>query len=166
MTKANFSHARDPEIDEVDELADLYAEAVRRSPSFAAARADAEARHNFVTSLVKVRKQLRISQSTVAERMQTTQSAVSDLERGATDLYISTLQRYARALTARVTLQLELPADAPWIDAKFYKRHAGAVKIVPTAQKHVVNDPHGWRGSLAASSAASAPFAKTAAGKR
>ena len=56
-----------------------------------------------------------LSQGRVAERMGTTQSAVSDLENGKTDPYLSTLQRYARAVDARLDVQVvvDTPAGPP-----------------------------------------------------
>jgi transcriptional regulator with XRE-family HTH domain len=47
-----------------------------------------------------------MSQKQVAQAMQTTQSAVSELEGGATDPRLSTLQRYARAVGAELTVHL------------------------------------------------------------
>jgi transcriptional regulator with XRE-family HTH domain len=115
--------------DEFDELADLIIEATQRRPSFAATYEDVALRHAVLSQLTKIRKGLGISQKQVAERMQTTQSAVSDLERGMSDFHLSTLQRYARAVTARVRLSVDLPHDSPWCAAWFYDRSPGATKI-------------------------------------
>jgi transcriptional regulator with XRE-family HTH domain len=52
-----------------------------------------------------------ISQAEVASAMGTTQSAVSDLERGATDPRLSTLQRYARAVGCVLHIGIRSPFD-------------------------------------------------------
>jgi ribosome-binding protein aMBF1 (putative translation factor) len=59
---------------------------------------DAEAVARLVCTLVEARKRCGLSQKQVAERMGTTQSAVSDLERTAGDPRLSTLQRFGRAV--------------------------------------------------------------------
>jgi transcriptional regulator with XRE-family HTH domain len=115
--------------DEFDELADLYAEAARRRPSFIAAHEDTKLRQALLSQLLEIRKHLKISQKIVAERMQTTQSAVSDLENGVVDPHLSTLQRYARAVTARINLTVDLPHDSPWCDAWFYERTPNRTRI-------------------------------------
>jgi len=52
----------------------------------------------YIDTLVTLREAARLTQSEVAERMGTTQSAVSDLERSGSNPRIDTLQRYARAV--------------------------------------------------------------------
>lgn len=96
----------DVEIEGLDELLE--------DPTFAAALADSEARHRLLVDLLAQRKVMRLTQRDVAEHMQTTQSFVSELENGGTDPQLSTLQRYARAVAAQVTVRVELPADCPW----------------------------------------------------
>jgi transcriptional regulator with XRE-family HTH domain len=54
----------------------------------------------YTDCLVKARADQGLSQTAVARRMGTTQSAVSDLERSGSDPRVSTLMRYARALGA------------------------------------------------------------------
>lgn len=83
-------------------------------PAFAAAFEDAESRQRLLRGLVAQRRALKLRQVDVAERMQTKQSFVSQLERGETDPQLSTLQRYARAVSARLVLRIDLPADCPW----------------------------------------------------
>ena len=130
MTDAARPPAAVGEIDDdFDELGDLLAEAGRRRPSFAGAYEDATLRQAVLTQLIKIRKGLGISQKQVAKRMQTTQSAISDLERGVGDFHLSTLQRYARAVTARIRLSVDLPHDSPWCAEWFYDRSAGATRI-------------------------------------
>lgn len=93
-----------------DDLDQLLAERLA-DPAFAAAYEDAAARAAVLYALIGLRKVARLSQTAVAERMGTTQSAVSDLEGGATDPRFSTLQRYARAVGARLTYVLEPPTE-------------------------------------------------------
>lgn len=83
-------------------------------PAFKAAYEDAGYRENLLRDLVARRKQQRLSQTVLAERMGTTQSAVSELEGSVGDPRLSTLQRYARALECR--LQLAVCEDRPHHD--------------------------------------------------
>lgn len=55
-------------------------------------------RREIVGQLVRVRHQLGLSQTEVAARMGTSQSAVARLESGDGDLRLSSLQRYADAV--------------------------------------------------------------------
>lgn len=55
-------------------------------------------RREIVGQLVRVRRQLGLSQTEVAARMGTSQSAVARLESGDGDLRLSSLQRYADAV--------------------------------------------------------------------
>jgi predicted transcriptional regulator len=56
----------------------------------------------LVDRLVEERQALGLSQTEVAARMGTSQSAIARLERGDADVRLSTLQRYAAALEQRV----------------------------------------------------------------
>jgi transcriptional regulator with XRE-family HTH domain len=68
-------------------------------PGFAELAGD---QRELVDRLVEVRQALGLSQTEVAARMGTSQSAVARLERGDADVRVSTLQRYAAALDCRV----------------------------------------------------------------
>ncbi|MGH3488534.1 MAG: helix-turn-helix domain-containing protein [Actinopolymorphaceae bacterium] len=70
----------------------------QQDPKFAAAYEDARLRTELLASCVRLRKEHGHTQADVARAMGTTQSAVSDLEAGATDPQLSTLQRYTRAV--------------------------------------------------------------------
>jgi transcriptional regulator with XRE-family HTH domain len=83
-------------------------------PSFAAALEDSEARHRLRVDLVAQRKAARLTQAHVADHMQTTQSFVSEFETGCTDPRLSTFQRYARAVAAKLVVRIELPAECGW----------------------------------------------------
>ncbi|QGU00992.1 Antitoxin HigA [Corynebacterium kalinowskii] len=78
-------------------------------PDFQAAFDDAEFRAKLAANFRAMRKSAKLSQTEVAKTMKTTQSAVSDFERGETDPYFSTLQRYARAVGARMRIILDAP---------------------------------------------------------
>ena len=56
----------------------------------------------LVASLATRRRELGLSQTEVAARMGTSQSAVARLEAGAADVRLSTLERYAAALGQRL----------------------------------------------------------------
>ncbi len=72
------------------------------SPGFAEAREVAEDTAELVRLLVQRRRDHGLSQTEVAARMGTSQSAVARLESGEADVRISTLQRYASALDTQL----------------------------------------------------------------
>lgn len=80
-------------------------------PEIKVAFEDAQMRSDITERLRGVRKEGRFSQRAVAEAMGTTQSAVSDFERGETDPQLSTIQRYARAVGATVRVVVDTPGD-------------------------------------------------------
>jgi len=67
-----------------------------------ARRDDAGARRALVGDLVARRRAAGLSQGEVAERMGTSQPAVARLEAGQVDARMSTVQRYAAAVGARL----------------------------------------------------------------
>lgn len=97
-----------------DELLSSYMD----DPKFREAYADAEALSHLREALVCIRKAQDISQAEVARRMGVGQSTVSGFETSANDPRISTLQRYARAVSAELQLKVDLPAQAAWRSAK------------------------------------------------
>lgn len=70
-------------------------------PRVGAAVQDARAAERLIDTLVEMRRHQAITQVQMAERMETTQSAVSKFERAGGDPRLSTIQRYARAIGAR-----------------------------------------------------------------
>ncbi|MGZ4726906.1 MAG: helix-turn-helix domain-containing protein [Acidimicrobiales bacterium] len=60
--------------------------------------------------LVELRHQQGLSQTTVAARMRTSQSAVARLEAGDSDARLSTLARYASALGTELGFVVHSPA--------------------------------------------------------
>lgn len=67
----------------------------------------------LVADLAARRRRLGLSQAEVAGRMGTSQPAVARLEAQAGDVRLSTLDRYAAALGARLEWWLREVADAP-----------------------------------------------------
>lgn len=75
-------------------------------PALAEARQDVAEFHGLIENLVKQRRALGRSQKEVAGAMGTSQSVVSDFERVTGNPRIDTLQRYARAVDARVAMHM------------------------------------------------------------
>lgn len=73
-------------------------------PGFQALAVDA-----LLDQLVERRQRLGLSQTEVAARMGTSQSAVARLEAGRSDVRMSTIERYARAVDATVDFALGEP---------------------------------------------------------
>lgn len=71
-----------------------------------ALRRMSDQRRGLVTELAQRRRAAGMSQTEVAARMGTSQSAVARLEAGEADVRASTLERYAAAVGAEVSWQL------------------------------------------------------------
>ena len=71
-----------------------------------ALRRMARERRRLVTDLTAQRQAARLSQTEVAARMGTSQSAVARLESGEADARASTLERYAAAIGCQITWRL------------------------------------------------------------
>jgi transcriptional regulator with XRE-family HTH domain len=71
-----------------------------------ALRRMAERRATLVRDLAAQRQAAGLSQTEVAARMGTSQSAVARLESGTTDVRASTLERYAAAVGGEITWKL------------------------------------------------------------
>jgi DNA-binding XRE family transcriptional regulator len=69
-------------------------------------------RRRLVAELAGQRRSAGLSQTEVAARMGTSQSAVARLEAGDVDVRASTLERYAAAIGSQISWQLG--ADQPW----------------------------------------------------
>jgi len=121
-------------------------------PVFAAAYQDAEGRSRLLADLVSQRKAMQMRQADVATAMETTQSFVSELENGGTDPHLSTLQRYARAVAARLTVRIDLPAESPWQPRERWAHAADSARYAnrtTTTQRAAVSEP-GANAGLAA----------------
>jgi len=104
--------ARRPGVATQPDDLDAFIEEQSHDPAFAAAYEDAQTRTELLASCIRLRKEAGRRQADVARAMGTTQSAVSDLEAGATDPRLGTLQRYARAVGARLDVALRQPTAA------------------------------------------------------
>lgn len=72
----------------------------------------AERRHELVSLLEDRRVGLGLTQTEVAARMGTSQSAVARLESGDADVRLSTIERYAAAIDHELSWQLTPAATA------------------------------------------------------
>jgi transcriptional regulator with XRE-family HTH domain len=81
----------------------------RHEPVFPGFKDMAKRRRALSAALVARRIDLGLSQTEVAARMGTSQSAVARLESGLSDVRLSTLERYAAALGQQLDWQLEDP---------------------------------------------------------
>jgi ribosome-binding protein aMBF1 (putative translation factor) len=84
--------------------------ALRRMPDERAARM-AEDRTRLVRELAEQRQAAGLSQTEIAARMGTSQSAVARLESGTADVRASTLERYAAAVGRQITWKLHRPEE-------------------------------------------------------
>ena len=84
--------------------------ALRRRADEQAARM-AEDRSRLVRELAEQRQAAGLSQTEVAARMGTSQSAVARLESGTADVRASTLERYAAAVGGQITWKLSHPGE-------------------------------------------------------
>ena len=83
--------------------------ALRRSADAQARMA--EDRSRLVRELAEQRQAAGLSQTEIAARMGTSQSAVARLESGTADVRASTLERYAAAVGSQITWKLDSPGE-------------------------------------------------------
>ena len=79
----------------------------RHEPLFPGFKEMAARRQSLAAELVAARLDLGLSQTEVAARMGTSQSAVARIESGDADVRLSTLERYASALGQRLDWKLK-----------------------------------------------------------
>lgn len=108
-----IDRSREFEDVDTDDLEDLddFIDAQSQDPEFVRALEDAEIRAAVLRQLIGWRKSCGMTQGHAAAMMGTTQSAVSELEGGATDPCLSTLQRYARSIGTRIVIGVVQPDD-------------------------------------------------------
>jgi predicted transcriptional regulator len=70
-------------------------------------------RRELIGELVRARQESDLSQTEIAARMGTSQSAVARLESGGLDARLSTLERYAAALGCTVNWQVRPSEESP-----------------------------------------------------
>jgi ribosome-binding protein aMBF1 (putative translation factor) len=92
-----------------DFLSEIIAERTKTDPNFPAL-VDAALKERWLLRALAARRiELGLSQTVVAARMGTSQSAVARLERGEADPKLSTIERFAAALGATIEWQLIQP---------------------------------------------------------
>lgn len=84
-----------------DFLKEMVAEATARDPNLPRLYEEAKRRRARLRALAQKRVARGVSQTAVAARMGTSQSAVARIESGEADVKLSTLERYAEAIGAR-----------------------------------------------------------------
>lgn len=84
-----------------DFLDEMVAEATAHNPDFPRLYEEAKRRRARLRALAEKRCSRGISQTAVAAKMGTSQSAVARIEAGEADVKLSTLERYADAIGAR-----------------------------------------------------------------
>jgi predicted transcriptional regulator len=72
-----------------------------------------EGRRALIEELVQVRRESELSQTEIAARMGTSQSAVARLESGELDARLSTVERYAAALGRTLDWQVRTSEESP-----------------------------------------------------
>ena len=77
-----------------------------RRSAFPGLTAASARRHELIEQLARARRESGLSQTELAARMGTSQSAVARLESGELDARLSTLERYAAALGRAVDWQV------------------------------------------------------------
>lgn len=80
----------------------------RQSPSQRRAKELAKADYRLLIGLVRVRKERNLTQQDVADILGVTQPTVADFERQDADPKLSTIRRYAHAVGAIVTHQVDM----------------------------------------------------------
>lgn len=85
-----------------DFVDEIIKERSRSNPSFPDMVEAAERRRELLRKLSEQREREGLSQTLVAARMETSQSAVARIESGEADVKMSTLERYAAAIGRKV----------------------------------------------------------------
>ena len=95
----------------------MFPETDWNSPSVLAGNEDFNIYEDMMELLLKNRKAAGISQQKVAEYMETTQSAVSEIETLGTSPQIDTVQRYARAVGYKILFELVKVEDQATLES-------------------------------------------------
>jgi ribosome-binding protein aMBF1 (putative translation factor) len=101
------AHEPDPGLPVMPGFRDI---ALRRRADEQAAQMATE-RGRLVRELAAQRQAAGLSQTEIAARMGTSQSAVARLESGAADVRASTLERYAAAVGGQISWKLDPPGN-------------------------------------------------------
>ena len=95
-----------PGMSRPDFLDEIVAERTNQNPQFPVLLDAAIRRRELLEELAAERESLGLSQTVVAARMQTSQSAVARLESADVDAKLSTVERYAAALGKKIDWHL------------------------------------------------------------
>lgn len=119
MTKVTMQTVVERIAEEVPEFAD----ALRKEREHLAFCKDVR------TSLQRMRGESQLNQSQIAERMDTTQPAISKIENGDGDIGLMTLSRYAAAMGMRVSVSFSPAANIPAATDSSVSLFDGAVTV-------------------------------------
>lgn len=89
-----------------DDLEIFIDEKKASSPEFAENFEEGYLNFKIGVILRQAREEMGITQSEIAEKLNTTKSVISRMENHADDIRLSTLRKYARALGKKVTLEI------------------------------------------------------------
>mgnify|MGYP000868804605 CR=1 FL=1 len=93
-------------------MQNLIRDLIRDVPGALGTLQDVDQLNSVLDALVEYRRQLGMSQTEVGRRMGVTQPTVSAFEAEGSNPRVETLQRYARAIGARLVLSVERPPAA------------------------------------------------------
>lgn len=86
-----------------------------KDPEYRAAFEDSSERHAVIDRLIQIRKDRKLTQKQVADRMGVGQSTVAGFENEGSDPRLSTIQRYARAVEARSYVTIHVALQCDWV---------------------------------------------------
>ena len=112
---------------EPDFLDEVIKESTALNPNFPQLMANARRNRELLAALRKERKRSKISQKELAVAMGTSQSAISELEKTASDAKVSTVEKYAGALGFAVQYHL-VPIEDSAEPAVVVHHHAWATR--------------------------------------
>jgi predicted transcriptional regulator len=101
---------------ERDFLDELVEERTARNPEFPRLLEAAEQRRKLLRTLAEKREEQQRTQTEVAAVMHSSQSSVARLEGAASDVRLSTIQRYADAIGFQIQLHL-VPLEEASVDS-------------------------------------------------
>lgn len=110
-------------------------DALRPSAAVEQALFDAHLRSELLATLVQRRADLGLRQKDVARLMQTSQSTVSEFENGAADPHFSTLQRYARAVSAEIVAKVNCADPVSSYSSTPYKTPRNIERRTPRVER-------------------------------
>ena len=91
---------------------DIHTRDYANDPAYRKAYDDLEEEYALINSLIEARTRAQLSQAQLAERMNTTQTAIARLESGGTMPSTRTLMKFAKATGHKLKITLE-PEGSP-----------------------------------------------------